>query len=148
MANRSAAFFMIHRKRSAEASEELTGIWNGILISDGYGMYRNRVGQRQTCPAHLIRRADGLSERRCPELAACGRWAATELRRLCGMAKAPPTKGEWSAFYARLRRLITRYRNCDCDAGRFVRHIEKEMDALFTFLLEEGVEPTNITGAV
>jgi hypothetical protein len=66
---------------------------------------------------------DGLAERADPELAACGKWAAAELRRLC--------------------RLILRWRDCDSDAGRFVRHIDKEMAALFTFLLEEGVEPTN-----
>ncbi|CAK8722816.1 Transposase [Candidatus Electronema halotolerans] len=143
MANRQAAFFMIHPKRSKEAFEELIGAWNGILISDGYNVYQKWVGKRQTCLAHLIRRADGLAERADPELAACGKWAAAELRRLCRMAKDPPTKGEWSAFYARLCRLILRWRDCDSDAGRFVRHIDKEMEALFTFLLEEGVEPTN-----
>jgi len=57
------------------------------------------------------------------------------------MAKAPPTKGEWSSFYARFYRLILHYR--ESDAGTFVRHIEKEIDTLFTFLLEDGVEPTN-----
>lgn len=143
MANRNAAFFMIHPQRSAEAFVELTGAWDGILVSDGYNVYQKWVGKRQTCLAHLIRRADGLSNRADPELAACGKWAAAELRRLCRMAKAPPTKGEWSAFHARLRRLVLHYRDCDGDTGRFVRHIEKEMDALFTFLLEEGVEPTN-----
>ena len=143
MANRNAAFFMIHPNRSAEAFEELIGAWNGILVSDGYSVYQKWVGKRQSCLAHLIRRADGLAERADPELAACGKWAAAELRRLCRMAKDSPTKGEWSAFHARLCRLILRWRDCDSDAGRFIRHIEKEMDALFTFLLEEGVEPTN-----
>ena len=143
IANRGAAFFMIHPKRSIEAFEQLIGTWNGILISDGYGVYQKWIGKRQTCLAHLIRRADGLSERRDPELAACGRWAAAELRRLCRMAKHPPTKGEWSSFYARLCRLIALYRESGSDAGRFVRHIENEMDALFTFLFEDGTDPTN-----
>lgn len=143
MAHRGAAFFMIHPKRSAEAFEDLIGTWNGILISDGYGVYRQWAGKRQTCLAHLIRRADGLSERPDPELAACGKWAAAELRRLCRMAKAPPTRGEWSSFYARLCRLIALYRDSGSDAGKFVRHIAREMDSLFTFLFEEGVEPTN-----
>lgn len=142
-AHRGAAFFMIHSKRSAEAFEDLIGTWNGILIGDGYGVYRQRAGKRQTCPARLIRRADGLSERPDPELAACGKWAAAELRRLCRMAKAPPTQGERSSFYARLRRLIALYRDSGSDAGKFVRHIAKETDSLFTFLFEEGVEPTN-----
>ena len=79
MANRQAAFFMIHPKRSKEAFEELIGTWNGILISDGYNVYQKWVGKRQTCLAHLIRRADGLAERADPELAACGKWAAAEL---------------------------------------------------------------------
>jgi len=143
MANSTAAFFMIHRHRSREAFEQLIGTWEGILVSDGYRVYQNWVNNRQTCLAHLIRRAKGLSERKDPELAKCGGWAAAELRRLCKMAKDPPTRGEWSSFYARLCRLIALYRDCDSDAGRFVRHIENEMDSLFTFLLEEGVDPTN-----
>ena len=59
------------------------------------------------------------------------------------MAKDPPTRGEWSSFYARLCRLIALYRDSDSEAGTFVRNIEQEMDALFTFLYEEGVGPTN-----
>ena len=44
-----------------------------------------------------------------PELAACGTWALAELQRLCHMATAPPTGGEWRAWYARLCRLIDQY---------------------------------------
>ena len=142
-ANRGSAFFMVHPKRSGEAFQELVGSRNGILVSDGYRVYQNRAGKRQTCLAHLIRRADGLSERDAPELAACGKWGAAELRRLCRTAKDPPTKGEWSSFYARLCRLIRLYRDSGSEAGRFVRHIERETGALFTFLLEQGVEPTD-----
>jgi transposase len=143
MTNSTVAYFMIHRHRSREAFEQLIGIWEGILVSDGYRLYQSWVNGRQTCLAHLIRRAQGLSERDDPELAKCGKWAAAELRRLCKMAKDPPTQGEWSSFYARLCRLIALYRDCDSDAGKFVRHIEDEMDSLFTFLFEEGVDPTN-----
>lgn len=143
MTNSTVAYFMIHRHRSKEAFEQLIGAWEGILVSDGYRIYQNWVNNRQTCLAHLIRRAKGLSERNDPELAKCGKWAAAELRRLCKMAKDPPTRGEWSSFYARLCRLIALYRDCDSDAGRFVRHIENEMNSLFTFLFEEGVDPTN-----
>ncbi|MEJ5366644.1 MAG: transposase [Desulfosoma sp.] len=51
------------------------------------------------------------------------------------------TLGEWPAFYARLCRLIALCR--DSEAGKFVGSIEKHMDSLFIFLLEEGVESTN-----
>ena len=143
MTSTAVAFFMVHPNRSQAAFDELTGAWEGILVSDGYRLYQNWINMRQTCLAHLIRRAQGLSERRDPELANCGKWATAELQRLCKMAKDPPTKGEWSSFYARLCRLISLYRDSGSDAGRFVRHIENEMDSLFTFLLEENVEPTN-----
>ena len=143
MANSVVAFFMIHSNRSQAAFDELIGAWEGILVSDGYRIYQKWVEKRQTCLAHLIRRAKGLSERSDPELAKCGKWSRDELRRLCKMAKDPPTMAQWSSFYARLCRLITLYRDADSEAGKFVRHIENEMDALFTFLIEEEVEPTN-----
>jgi transposase len=146
MANSVVAFFMVHRNRSQAAFEELIGAWEGILVSDGYRLYQNWVNQRQSCLAHLIRRAKGLSERSEPELAKCGAWAKSELRKLCKMAKDPPTKAEWRAFYARFCRLIALYGDSDSEAGTFVRHIEKEMGSLFTFLLEEGVDPTNNFG--
>ncbi len=143
MASSTVAFFMVHTNRSQAAFDKLIGAWEGILVSDGYKIYQKWVHKRQSCLAHLIRRANGLSERQDPELARCGKWGRAELRRLCKMAKAPPTEAEWRTFYARLCRLIALYRDSDSDAGRFVRHIEQEMDSLFTFLLEEGVEPTN-----
>ncbi|MBS3756932.1 MAG: IS66 family transposase [Desulfobacterales bacterium] len=143
MANTMVVFFMIHANRSKEAFNQLIDMWNGILISDDYGLYRKWVGLRQTCLAHLIRTAKGLSERKNPELAACGKWARKELQRLCKMANAPPTRGEWNAFFARLCRLIAFYKDSESEAGKFVRRIEKEMDNLFVFLSENGVDPTN-----
>jgi transposase len=59
------------------------------------------------------------------------------------MSHAPPRLGEWRAFYARLCRLIALYRESTREAGTFARRLEKEMDSLFLFLVEEGVEPTN-----
>ncbi|MCP4666535.1 MAG: transposase, partial [Deltaproteobacteria bacterium] len=51
--------------------------------------------------------------------------------------------GGRSSFYARFCRLVVLYRDCGTDAGKFVRHIEGEMNSLFTFLFEEGVNPVN-----
>jgi len=143
MASTTVAFFMVHTNRTQAAFDELIGAWEGILVSDGYRIYQKWAKQRQTCLAHLIRRAKGLSQRQDPELAKCGKWGRAELQRLCKMAKAPPSESEWRTFYARLCRLIALYRDSDSDAGKFVRHLENEMDSLFTFLVEEGVEPTN-----
>ncbi len=143
MASDTAALYMIHPHRSKEAFAALIDDWAGILVSDGYGVYRNWVQARQTCLAHLIRTARGLAERQNAELAACGAWALAELQRLCHMATAPPTGGEWRAWYARLCRLIEQYHDRPDDAGRFARRLLREMDSLWVFLAQHGVDPTN-----
>ena len=143
MANQAVAFFMIHPNRSKEAFEALIKDWMGILVSDGYGVYRKWVGQRQTCLAHLIRKATELSESVNSDIAKCGKWAKAELQRLCHMAHSPPTQDQWNAFYARLIRLISIYEGRQDDAGRFARRLLREIECLWTFLIEEGVAPTN-----
>jgi transposase len=143
MASERVAFYMIHPRRSKEAFAELIEDWAGLLVSDGYGVYQHWVQARQTCLAHLIRTARSLAERQHADLAACGAWALAELQRLCHMAKAPPTGGEWRAWYARLCKLIEQYHDRQDDAGRFARRLLREMDSLWVFLTQCGVEPTN-----
>lgn len=143
MFNDDEAFLNIHPNRSIEVFEALIEKWNGILISDDYGVYQKWTAKRQTCLAHLIRRANGLRERKDPDIARFGIWCTSELQRLCNMAKKPPTQGEWNAFYARLCRLIGLYRDDKNDAGRMARRLDKEIESLFVFLDEEGVDPTN-----
>jgi transposase len=143
MASERVALYMVHPRRSKEAFAALIDDWAGILVSDGYGVYQHWVQARQTCLAHLIRTARSLAERQQADLAACGAWALVELQRLCHMAKAPPTGGEWRAWYARLCRLIDQYDDRPDDAGRFARRLLREMDSLWVFLAQQGVEPTN-----
>jgi transposase len=143
MASDTVAFYMIHPHRSKEAFAALIDDWEGLLVSDGYGVYQHWVQARQTCLAHLIRTARGLAARPQPELAVCGTWALTELQRLCHMATAPPTGGEWRAWYARLCRLIDQYHDRQNDAGRFARRLLREMNSLWVLLVHHGVEPTN-----
>jgi transposase len=143
MASERVAFYMIHRRRSKAAFAALIEDWVGLLVSDGYGVYQSWVAARQTCLAHLIRTARSLAERPQPDLAACGTWALAELQRLCHMATVPPSGGEWRAWYARLCRLIDQYHDRADDAGRFARRLLRELDSLWVFLVQHGVEPTN-----
>src|SRR5919108_3214331 len=117
MVSDTAALYMIHPHRSKEAFAALIDDWAGILVSDGYGVYQNWVERRQTCLAHLIRTARSLAQRPHAELAACGTWALAELQRLCHMATAPPTGGEWRAWYARLCKWIEQYHDQPNDTG-------------------------------
>jgi transposase len=143
MATQLSALFMIHEKRSKAAFRELVGDWQGILVSDGYGLYRKWEGLRQACNSHLIRDARGLSERPDPETARFGKWAKEELQRLCHMSHAPPTMGEWRMWKARFSRLIGRNRDRKDDTGKFARRLAREGDALWLFISEDGVPPTN-----
>jgi transposase len=143
MVNTTVAYFMIHPKRSKKAFAALINEWTGILVSDGYKVYQKWVELRQTCLAHLIRDARGLSDRNNPEVAVFGRKALAELQRLCHMANAPPTVGQWRAFYARLSHLIFQNHDRKDEAGKFARRLLREMDSLWVFLEVQGVEPTN-----
>jgi len=143
LASTRVAFFMIHKNRSKEAFKALIKDWSGILVSDGYRLYTDWVGLRQTCLAHLIREAKKLSESKNEEIARFGATALAELRRLCHMAHAPPTLGEWRAFYARFIKLITRHHGRKDDAGRFAARLLREVESLWVFLEKGGVSPTN-----
>jgi len=143
MCNSAAALFMLHSNRSKTAFHSLIKDWQGILVSDGYAVYQQWTHGRQSCLAHLIRQAKGLSERSNPALSRPGAWALKELRLLCRMAKTPPSVGQWSMFYARFIRLISLYREQPDEAGQLVRRLQREMDCLWLFLQENGVAPTN-----
>ena len=66
-----------------------------------------------------------------------------ELQRLVHWATAPPTSGEVQTWYARMVHLLDQHRRRQDEAGTFARTLDREMGALWTFVVEEGVEPTN-----
>jgi len=120
--------------------------WAGILVSDGYGVYKHWLNLRQTCLAHLIRTATGLSQRKDPQIASFGKKALSELKRLCKMAHAPPTEGQLRTFYARFIHLIFDHHQRKDEAGRFARRLIRELESLCVFLDVKGVEPTGSRG--
>jgi hypothetical protein len=62
MANAAVAYCQMHTCRSKAALAQLIGGWQGILVSDGYGVSQSWEGLRQSSLAHLIRTAKGLAE--------------------------------------------------------------------------------------
>ena len=143
MVNTTVALFKVQTSRSHVAFEALIAHWAGILVSDGYTVYQQWVHGRQTCLAHLIRRARGLAERQEPELAQFGARVMTELQRLVHWAQAPPTAGAVQTWYARVVHLLEQHRLRKDEAGTLARTLERELGALWTFVVEAGVEPTN-----
>jgi transposase len=74
----TVSLYLIHPHRAKDAFAALIEEWQGILVSDGYGVYQGWVHHRPTCLVHLIRTARGLSEKRDPQLAAYGKWAESD----------------------------------------------------------------------
>ena len=143
LTNHVVAFFMIHPNRSKEAFKKLIDDWKGILISDNYGVYVNWVNKRQTCLAHYIRKAKGLAERKDKSIRRFGESILKELQLLCHWARKPPDEKQWTDFYSRLLLLLMLYEDAEDDAGQLARSITREMESLWVFLDENGVEPTN-----
>ena len=142
MVNERVAFYRIDPHRSKQAFEELVQDWNGILVSDGYGLYQKWVC-RQTCLAHLIRKADALAERKKPDLRRFGEIVAAWLRQLVSFAKEPPDPQTWSDFYTFFLFTISLWEDDRTDAGRLARQLIREMNNLWIFLDHQGVDPTN-----
>jgi transposase len=142
MVNDRVAFYRIDPHRSKEAFNQLIKNWNGILVSDGYNLYQTWVN-RQTCLAHLIRKADALAERKKADLRRFGEFIGGWLRQLIHFAKEPPDDEQWSDFYTYFLLTVSLWEEDDTAAGRLARQIVRELHALWVFLDHEGVEPTN-----
>ena len=143
MTNPLVAYFQIHRTRSQAAFDQLIADWRGILVSDDFAVYKSWTGLRQTCLAHLIRTAKGLSEHVDSGIATFGWRIRDELQRLCHMATERPTVGQWQAWYARFRHLISSTTARLNKAGTFARRLDRKQEALWLFLDLPGISPTN-----
>jgi transposase len=136
--------FMIQETRSAEAFARLIGDWAGILVSDGFVVYLKWAGKaRQSCLAHLMRRAKKFEEDPSPEIAQGGRWIRSELGHLIEMTDSPPTKGQYAAWRGRFMRCVRKYSEFGGELGAYARHLQREADCIVTFLKYEGVDPTS-----
>ena len=143
MANPAVAYFQIHTNRSKAAFAQLIADWTGILVSDGYLVYRSWQGLRQSCLAHLVRTAKGLAEHLDAGIARFGHRVHTELQRLCHMGTERPTVGQWRAWYARFRHLLRQHTAREDTAGTFARRLAREGESLWVFLDVPGVDATN-----
>ena len=72
-------------------------------------------------------------------------WALAEFQRLCHMATAPPTGGEWRTWTRGSASRSSSIMIAPMMPGRFARRLLREMDSLWVFLAQHGwIQP--ITG--
>jgi transposase len=76
-------------------------------------------------------------------MARFGRRVHAELQRLCHMGTERPTVGQWRAWYARFKALVTQHTARPDKAGTFAWRLEREGESLWVFLDVQGVEATN-----
>jgi transposase len=146
-------FFLIHRKRGAEAlSAIFTKAFAGIMITDRWVVYnRLKVRLRQLCWAHLIRDFQALYETRGP-----GKKIGEEL--LCfaddifcfwyrvrdGTLKRSSFLKYVNEQRPWLRDLLAKGAACGCaKTAGLCNNLLKLEPAMWTFARIEGVEPTN-----
>lgn len=153
-----AVFFVIAASRSAKVLEEVLGeIFPGIITSDDHSAYSayHRHRLRQLCWAHMIRKFKGLKDgRSSPDAYLFAKNMLKEIGTLFTIWHAFPDSGcsrnqLWLAtalIRGRMRRYCNHYLNSDDPLVRTrAKRTLKNWDHLFTFLLHEGVEPTNNT---
>jgi transposase len=143
MVSARVGFFKIHAHRSKEAFHALIGAWRGILVSDDYGTYVQWVHGRQTCLAHLIRRAQAFLESSLEEEQEFGSKVKTLLQQLCQWAKSPPCDEAMEQWQHQFYEIISRYTSQPGKMGTFARRLEREWLNLWAFMIKEGIEPTN-----
>lgn len=146
--------YAIRPGRGFEEAAELIGKdYAGRLVRDGWGPYRRfKKARHQTCAAHLLRRCEELLEtargrgREIPRAVKAILLDALNLRdrRDAGEVGEQDFQAALAGLEKRLRaQLARRVSGADSPQGRLLRHLQREFDALFTFLSEPGLPATN-----
>jgi len=152
MATTVATFFLVRRRRNQEVARELLGSFDGVVVSDRWSAYDYLdLLSRQLCWAHLLREWQRFVDRGgTDELV--GRWLQGDTRRLFRWwhRVREGTLGR-EVMIARVKKL----------KGQMRRHLTKgtalgspktagtcqevldRFEALWTFVAQVGVEPTN-----
>jgi len=146
------SYFRVDRERSRRALKKLLPRFQGVYVTDRYGVYASQpVHRRQLCWAHLQRDFTLLVERGPPAapLGHAGLRACREITAAWRDVQAG--RLAWSSLRARLRPVrhalrasLHRNRNSpDPKARALARDLLAWEPALWTFTRRKGVPPTN-----
>ena len=76
------------------------------MVSDNYGVYKKWMESRQSCLAHLIRKATALAEMKEKYIKLFGQGILDKLQLFCHWAKEKPNMDDELDFVGRLDRLL------------------------------------------
>jgi len=150
--NKTLTYYLIDQCRGSPVLFKFFGeVFNGCLITDFWRAYDMiRSGSRQYCLSHLLREIHDVDEKNESK---DWRGFSKKLRRLLGDAlrlyarrealSAEEFQSKNRRLDGRLETLIFNHGSTDPDVKRIADRLTWSMEGLFTFLDEEGVEPTN-----
>lgn len=142
--------FLIHKNRSKQAAIELLGNFDGILGSDRYNAYL-WVTNRQLCWSHLCRDFEAFAQREGAS-GLVGHKLIREAEKMFrlwyrvrdGTLSRIEFQIKMDPIRRRVKNLLREASVCDhAKTCAVAREILKLEPALWTFVDEEGVEPTN-----
>jgi transposase len=152
-ATREDSYYMITRGRGTREATALIGIdYEGTIVRDGLASYRVFTkASAQTCLAHLLRRIDGLLQSESDS--ARQKWLLDGKRVLQRSIKIRDRRDHAAVgprglmisigqVEAEMDRLIEAAPEGEA-VQRFVHHLKRERQALFTFLHRDAVPATN-----
>ena len=150
----TATVFMIHTRRNAVAARAILGRAHGVLVSDRHGAYNWWPAvKHQFCWAHLIRDFVKIAERR-GDSERIGNALLAEAERMFGWWHRVRDGTLKRSTFIVYMRSVQRRVGLLLDEGAAAPHFKtsktcakllKRVDALWTFLYVEDVEPTNNT---
>lgn len=143
--------FLLAKNRSSLVAQELLGAFRGILVSDRFGAYEFFGGLRQTCWAHLkrwfvwISEHEGEGQKLGAPLVADTELMFSWWRRIRdGTLSRRTFRRRMRPVRRRIEKRLRQGANCGQRpvAGK-CRKILQALPHFWTFLEQEGVEPTN-----
>lgn len=141
----ATAYNVAHGRGFEQATDLLFEDYDGVVVRDGWAPYRRYAeATHQTCIAHLLRRCDEL----VADLPASARGTPRMVAELLHQALAARDLDEAGRGEV-VEDLVERIELLDPDAQghdecrKLVAHLQREADALFSFLAIPDIDATN-----
>lgn len=147
-----ATFFKIDPSRSAAAYLRVFGDFKGTLTTDRYGAYNQHDGKKQSCLAHIDRYFAKMSQRPSVD-GSCGRILEQQLDEIFRLwrefkagrfsRKELQAKATDSVENIKVTLMFVAREGKNQKSRALSYDLLDRFETLWTFLYEEGVEPTN-----
>ncbi len=142
----SETLVVIRHSRGKKVLKEVLGkSYGGIIVCDGHKSYSNYTSRLQRCWAHLLREAKDLAEK-IPEAVPLNKALHRLYKKLTDALKDGPPLDERKRLLVNAKQTLSRWAEKqyrDEKTQKFAGKIHNGLIHFLTFIVEQGVEPTN-----